>query len=49
MDSVFFASTSFLREDEVDLLSNLSELNSESISLLAGDDLVEELLKSSCD
>lgn len=51
MDSVSFASTSFLREDEVVLFSkeSSSELSSESISLLVGDDVVEELLKSSCE
>lgn len=51
VDSVSFASTSFLREDEVVLFSkeSSSELSSESISLLVGDDVVEELLKSSCE
>ena len=49
MDSFFFANT--LREDEVDLFSKKcsSELSSELISLLVGDDIIEELLKSSCE
>lgn len=49
MDSVFFASKSFLREDEVVLFSkeSSSELSLESIPLLVGYDVVEEVLKSS--